>query len=172
MGICVRLAFGTLQTALRKGNGEKATQLYEVSQELIGNSTDDVDWYQVLLHHIPDDEAAATLRALWGALLLQSTTLMKTVVLQSAVNEATACLRTFWAAWLAPTHCSTKGQLLMLCSNVNARPDQLLKVRRLPLHLQMPVMQRSWRATQAATTRPAWVLSQLLPMIKVLCRIL
>lgn len=58
-----------LQTALRKGKGEEATRLYELSQETIGNATDDVDWYQVLLHHIPDDEAAATLKALWGASL-------------------------------------------------------------------------------------------------------
>jgi hypothetical protein len=58
-----------LQAALRKGEGEEATRCYEISQETISNATDDVDWYQVLLHHIPDEQAAASLQALWGALL-------------------------------------------------------------------------------------------------------
>jgi hypothetical protein len=59
-----------MQIALRKGRGEEATRYYEISQETISNATDDVDWYQVLLHHIPDDEAAASLETLWGTLLL------------------------------------------------------------------------------------------------------
>lgn len=60
------------QTALRKGKGEEATRLYEVIQEAIGNATDDVDWYNALLHHIPDEQAASLLGELISGLDLST----------------------------------------------------------------------------------------------------
>ena len=41
------------------GNGTEATALWGVLEEGLSNATDAVDWYNVLLHHVPDDAAAA-----------------------------------------------------------------------------------------------------------------
>ena len=40
------------------GNGTEATALWGVLQEGLSNATDAVDWYNVLLHHVPDVSAA------------------------------------------------------------------------------------------------------------------
>ena len=40
------------------GNGTEATALWGTLEEGLSNATDDVDWYNVLLHHVPDDAAA------------------------------------------------------------------------------------------------------------------
>ena len=42
------------------GNGTEATALWGVLEEALTNATDAVDWYNVLLHHVPDDAAAAS----------------------------------------------------------------------------------------------------------------
>lgn len=86
-----------LQTALHKGKGEEATRYYELSQETISNATDEVDWYQVLLHHIPDEQAAASLQALWGALFpfpSQAAVICKQDLTRCHCASAAAVLRT------------------------------------------------------------------------------
>lgn len=41
------------------GNGTEATALWGTLEEGLTNATDSVDWYNVLLHHVPDDAAVA-----------------------------------------------------------------------------------------------------------------
>ena len=47
------------QGAMNGGNGTEATALWGLLEEGLSNATDAVDWYNVLLHHVPDDAAAA-----------------------------------------------------------------------------------------------------------------
>jgi len=47
------------QSAVKGGNGTEATALWGALEEGLSNATDAVDWYNVLLHHVPDDAAAA-----------------------------------------------------------------------------------------------------------------
>mmetsp|Transcript_14419 Transcript_14419/g.43620 ORF Transcript_14419/g.43620 Transcript_14419/m.43620 type:complete len:483 (-) Transcript_14419:261-1709(-) len=54
------------ETALNNGKGEESTRGYEMIQDAIKDATDDVDWYNALLHHIPDEDAAMAATALWG----------------------------------------------------------------------------------------------------------
>ena len=56
---CQLLAL-TVQGAMNGGNGTEATALWGALEEGLSNATDAVDWYNVLLHHVPDDAAAAS----------------------------------------------------------------------------------------------------------------
>lgn len=46
-----------VQQALTDGNGTEATRLWDVMEKAVENATDNVDFYNLLLHNLDDDVA-------------------------------------------------------------------------------------------------------------------
>lgn len=51
----------SLQQALKDGNGTEATVLWDIMEKAVENATDDVDFYNLLLHNV-EDEASNSIR--------------------------------------------------------------------------------------------------------------